>query len=70
MDNAVLAKGADSLDDEGRRKRECPVPRPGGLVGQMMGFEQKRKKEPVEVVVRSFRSRNGQSSSDEAEKGP
>ena len=46
-----------ALDDNGRPKRECPVPKPGGLVGQMMGFEQKEKDRPVEVVVKSFRSR-------------
>lgn len=39
-----------------RRKRECPVPKPSGLVGQMMGFEQKGEKEkPVQVVVKSLR---------------
>lgn len=53
------------LDDNGRPKRECPVPKPGGLVGQMMGFEQKEKSKPVEVVVKSFRSRVPANDSDE-----
>jgi cytochrome c oxidase assembly factor 2 len=53
------------LDDNGRPKRECPVPKPRGLVGQMMGFERKEKGRPVEVVVKSFRSRGTANNSDE-----
>lgn len=25
--------------ETGRRRRECPVPKPGGLVGQVLGFK-------------------------------
>ena len=34
--------------DKGRRSRsrECPVPKPGGLIGQLMGFE-KRDRERI-----------------------
>lgn len=52
------------LDENGRPKRECPVPKPGGLVGQIMGFEQKEKEGPVEVVVRSLRSKEDTQSGD------
>jgi cytochrome c oxidase assembly factor 2 len=53
------------LDSNGRPKRECPVPKPGGLVGQMMGFEKKEKDRPLEVVVKSFRSRGTVNNGDE-----
>jgi cytochrome c oxidase assembly factor 2 len=36
---------------ESGRKRECPVPKPGGLVGQIMGFPA-RKEEGGAAVVR------------------
>lgn len=49
--------GEVGLDEKGRPARECPVPKPGGLVGQIMGFEQREKSGPVEVVVRSFKDR-------------
>lgn len=39
----------------GRPARECPVPKPGGLVGQIMGFEQREKERPVPVVVQGLR---------------
>ncbi|KAJ9644619.1 hypothetical protein H2199_003582 [Coniosporium tulheliwenetii] len=44
-------KAADSaLDEEGwerRRARECPVPKPGGLIGQVFGFQQDERQRPV-----------------------
>jgi len=50
-----------AMEEDGdlRRQRECPVPKPGGLVGQIMGFAQKEREKPVEVVVKSLRSRSG-----------
>jgi cytochrome c oxidase assembly factor 2 len=50
---------AESLSDGSRPKRECPVPKPGGLVGQIMGFEKKERERDVEVVVGSLRPRGG-----------
>lgn len=51
------ALGQDSIGEGIRsRDRECPVPKPGGLIGQMMGFEQKQQGKPVEVVVKSLRT--------------
>lgn len=49
-----------SEDGIGRRERECPVPKPGGRIGQMMGFEQIERNPPVEVVVRSLRPNGGE----------
>lgn len=34
----------DLVDHEGTRsKRECPVPKPGGKVGELLGFKQSNK---------------------------
>ncbi len=37
---AVAEESGDELEDRGvaRSKRECPVPKPGGLVGEILGF--------------------------------
>lgn len=32
-------------------KRECPVPKPGGIVGQIMGFKSEERPRPSEVIV-------------------
>lgn len=43
-------------DDVITRTRECPVPRPGGLLGQVMGFErEKNERERPVVVVKALR---------------
>lgn len=49
---------ADSGFGISGRRRECPVPKPGGLVGQILGFgDQHRAKRPVIVEgVRSSRA--------------
>lgn len=40
------------LREEGlsRRPRECPVPKPGGLIGQIMGFRNHDRERPVVKV--------------------
>ncbi|KAI7229992.1 hypothetical protein KC330_g7173 [Hortaea werneckii] len=43
--------------DASRPPRECPVPKPGGLVGQMMGFEKKEPEKPSDVVVQTLERR-------------
>ena len=48
------------------RDRECPVPKPGGRVGQMMGFEKQEKQKPMEVIVKSLRSRNSGQNDDDS----
>ena len=73
-DDAEVSSGeqdateTESMDAVDKKQRECPVPKPGGLVGQMMGFEQKTKEKPLEVVVRSFRSRSEETPSGENDK--
>jgi cytochrome c oxidase assembly factor 2 len=38
------AKDGETTDDDAgismRTKRECPVPKPGGVVGELLGFKQ------------------------------
>lgn len=46
-----------------RSRNECPVPKPGGLVGQVMGFEQKQRPNPIEVEVRRMQSKDSRDES-------
>jgi len=48
--DAVAALGED-------KPNKCPVPKPGGLVGQIMGFDQQRNENAPKVVVESLKSR-------------
>jgi cytochrome c oxidase assembly factor 2 len=34
---------ADGVTRRRRRKRECPVPKPGGLVGEILGFKSRNR---------------------------
>lgn len=39
----------DLVDQEGNRsKRECPVPKPGGKVGELLGFKQSSKSQATD----------------------
>ena len=45
-DNAVVEESGDEVEDADesqisarKLKRECPVPKPGGLVGEILGFK-------------------------------
>jgi len=42
-------------DETSRSPRECPVPKPGVVMGQMMGLEQRER--PVQVVVQDLKGR-------------
>ena len=56
--NANVKEATDAMIiDDGRPKRECPVPKPPGLLGQIMGFKETQKKVPAEVIVQDLRSR-------------
>ncbi|KAF2121096.1 hypothetical protein BDV96DRAFT_483786 [Lophiotrema nucula] len=47
-------KEAEEIEAEARRKgRECPVPKPGGLIGQVLGFKKEEERDEVQVVVKS-----------------
>ncbi|KAF2838885.1 hypothetical protein M501DRAFT_1004716 [Patellaria atrata CBS 101060] len=43
--------------DIGNRARECPVPKPGGLVGQLLGFKNESRDPPSVVKVEPLRAR-------------
>lgn len=43
-------------EDTITRQRECPVPKPGGLLGQVMGFERQERERPM-VVVKALREK-------------
>ncbi|TKA39387.1 hypothetical protein B0A54_10406 [Friedmanniomyces endolithicus] len=55
-EETTLAEEVDTVQSEGRPKRECPVPKPGGLVRQMMGLEQKAREPVPQVIVQSLRA--------------
>ncbi|KAK5120945.1 hypothetical protein LTR85_005729 [Meristemomyces frigidus] len=52
-DGGPVVEAQQTLSD-GRPKRECPVPKPGGLMGQIMGFERRERERPAEVVVQEL----------------
>lgn len=57
-DDATPSNGNEEALNYAKRKRECPVPKPGGFVGQMMGFEKEEgRKGPLEVVVKGMDGR-------------
>lgn len=52
------------LDEDGwdrRRARECPVPKPGGLIGQVFGFQKDKRPRPV-VRIETVRNRGPEGS--------
>jgi len=49
-----MAAGDESGDMEDKaRRRECPVPKPRGLIGQIMGFPEDKERDGAVVVVKS-----------------
>jgi cytochrome c oxidase assembly factor 2 len=57
---AEEGKEADEARKEAlaeRNKRECPVPKPGGLMGRVMGFREEHREKPMEVVVHELKGR-------------
>ena len=60
-----------TTNGNGRPKRECPLPKPGGLMGQMMGFkEQTPPAQPTQVVVQSLDKRTLRQSQSGADDAP
>ncbi|KAK8250084.1 hypothetical protein IWZ00DRAFT_572901 [Phyllosticta capitalensis] len=58
-ETASAASVVGAAMEDGRRARECPVPKPGGLVGKVLGFETEggARPRPTEVMVESIRAR-------------
>lgn len=57
LETATGASGGETVQD-GRPKRECPVPKPGGLVGQLMGFKNEERPRPAELIVQPLDAKN------------
>jgi cytochrome c oxidase assembly factor 2 len=54
------AEAYDALMSESKKKRECPVPKPGGIVGQVMGFKEQESPRPTQVIVKELQGRRTQ----------
>ncbi|TKA28619.1 hypothetical protein B0A50_02946 [Salinomyces thailandicus] len=50
-----------------RPQRECPVPKPGGLVGQFMGFPKREAEKPSEVIVQGLKARKAREGQEDGE---
>lgn len=67
-DTSSSSSASDTgIEDEGdtqenvvtRPGRECPVPKPGGLIGQVMGFEKREKRTATTTTVLVDKMREG-----------
>lgn len=56
--------------DEGRPKRECPIPKPTGLVGQIMGFKNEERPKPAEIIVQTLEAKRTKRIAKESEDTP
>lgn len=54
----------------GRHKRECPVPKPTGLIGQVMGFQPQEQRQKPTVIVQSLRERHAKDNNPESNDKP
>lgn len=52
--SATTQNTTQAEDDSPRRNRECPVPKPGGIIGQVLGFKNEGIPKPV-VRIESSR---------------
>ena len=67
---ASMARVESEVVEDKARRRECPVPKPRGLIGQIMGFPEDKDRDGAVVVVKSVeeararrrQGRSGQSS--------
>lgn len=59
-----------NINDMGRPKRECPVPKPSGLIGQVMGFKPTEQRQNPTIIIQTLRDRHNaqdtESSSDKS----
>ncbi|KAI5369479.1 Putative cytochrome c oxidase assembly factor 2 [Septoria linicola] len=57
-DEEVITQEAAEDTEDAKGKRECPLPKPGGLVGQIMGFKNTERPPPTEVIVQTLDKRH------------
>lgn len=51
-----------------RPKRECPVPKPSGLIGQVMGFKPQEQRQNPTVIIQTLRERHARQDSGSSDK--
>jgi len=64
------AEAYDALMAESKKTRECPVPKPGGLLGQVMGFKENENQKPPQVIVERVQARRAGPKQQEASDTP
>ncbi|TID25626.1 alpha-1-3-mannosyltransferase (Alg3) [Venturia nashicola] len=65
-----LAGGAEGNEGfETARERECPVPKPGGLIGTVLGFQEEKAERPVVRIAPLAEKRSRPRIEGEAEEG-
>ena len=64
------AEAYDALMAESKKTRECPVPKPGGLLGQVMGFKENENQKPPQVIVERAQARRAGPKQQEASDTP
>jgi cytochrome c oxidase assembly factor 2 len=51
-----------------RPKRECPVPKPSGLIGQVMGFKPQEQRQNPTIIIQTLRDRHSTRDADSSDK--
>lgn len=64
------AEAYDALMAESKKTRECPVPKPGGLLGQVMGFKENENQKSPQVIVERVQARRTAPKQQEANDTP
>lgn len=64
------AEAYDALVAESKKTRECPVPKPGGLLGQVMGFKENENQKSPQVIVERVQARRTAPKQQEANDTP
>ncbi|CAD0084907.1 unnamed protein product [Aureobasidium vineae] len=57
-----------AMVDMARPKRECPVPKPSGLIGQVMGFKPQEQRQNPTIIIQTLRDRHARQDSDSTDK--
>ncbi|KAG9583187.1 hypothetical protein KCU86_g11576, partial [Aureobasidium melanogenum] len=57
-----------SLSEMDRPKRECPVPKPSGLIGQAMGFKPQEQRQNPTIIIQTLRDRHARQDAESGDK--
>jgi cytochrome c oxidase assembly factor 2 len=58
----------NNINDMGRPKRECPVPKPSGLIGQVMGFKPHEQRQNPTIIIQTLRDRHNSQDAESSDK--